>query len=182
MNPGVSSMSKTFNMATKFVCALAITSLLTACGGTHLVKGESPLVSISSLTLDGDTLSTNFDIRNPNGVRMSIERVEVGISITDNSLDRANTPFDISIDPNSVEHIQVASKVGNATMDLFGQLEDGDILSLAYELDGVVHTLNEGIEHFSHEGHLYPVPGRPGYFRGAGANTPREDQKVRYDD
>ena len=146
-------------MATKFVCALAITSLLTACGGTHLVKGESPLVSISSLTLDGDTLLTNFDIRNPNGVQMSIERVEVRISIKDISLDRANTPFDISIDPNSVEHIQVASKVGDATMDLFGQLDNGDILSLAYELDGVVHTLNEGAENYSHEGHLYPVPG-----------------------
>ena len=175
-------MSNNLNMATKFFCALAVTSLLTACGGTHLVKGESPLVSVSSLTLDGNTLSTNFDIRNPNGVQMSIERVEVGMTIKNTSLDRANQPFDMSIDPNSVEHIQVASKVSDATMDLFGQLESGDILSLAYELDGVVHTLNEGVENFSHEGHLYPVPGRPGYFRGAGANTAREDQKVRYDD
>ena len=61
-------------------------------------------------------------------------------------------------------------------------LERGDLVSLPYELNGRVHTLNEGIEDFEHEGHLYPIPGRPGYFRGAGAHTPREDQKVDWDD
>jgi LEA14-like dessication related protein len=162
--------------------AIVLTVLLTGCGGTRLIKGESPLVSISSLSLDGDALSTNFDIRNPNGVEMGIKRVEVGVTIQDIAQKPADQPFTLSIDPNSVEHIRVSSNAAPETQALLNQLEKGNIVSLSYELEGRVHTLNEGIERFSHEGHLYPVPGRPGYFRAAGANTPREDQRVDFDD
>ncbi len=160
----------------------SVCSLLAACGGQQVVKGEAPLVSISSLALRAEVLTTHFDIRNPNGVEMVIDRIEISIRIKDQKLDRANEPFTLTVDAGSAEDVQVDSQADETTVGLLQQLQNGEILSIPYELDGRVHTRNEGIESFNHEGHLYPVPGRPGYFRGAGANTPREDQRVRYDD
>ncbi len=156
--------------------------LLAACSSHRVIKGEAPLVSISYLALRADTLTANFDIRNPNGVEMVIERIEIGIQIKDQKLNRADESFALTIDAGSAEDMEVESHADETTVSLLRQLQDGELLSIPYELDGQIHTRSDGIESFSHEGHLYPVPGRPGYFRGAGANTPREDQRVRYDD
>jgi LEA14-like dessication related protein len=155
---------------------------MTACGGVKVIKGEAPLISISTLQRTSDSLVTNFDVRNPNGVDMVIERIEIGIEIQGQSLKRADRRFELTIDANGAEEIRVDSEAGKETLALLDQLQDRDILSLPYQLDGRVHTRNEGIETITHKGHLYPVPGRSGVFRAAGANTPREDQRVRYED
>jgi len=44
-------------------------------------------------------------------------------------------------------------------------LQNGDVKSLPYSLRGSVSTREEGILYFEYEGHIYPLPGRPGHFR-----------------
>jgi hypothetical protein len=48
---------------------------------------------------------------------------------------------------------------------LLDTLENGDVKSLPYSLKGFVTTLGDGTLRFEYEGHIYPLPGRPGRFR-----------------
>ena len=46
-------------------------------------------------------------------------------------------------------------------------LENREVKSLPFTLQGSVRTLEDGILRFEQKGHLYPVPGKPGFFRSA---------------
>jgi len=48
---------------------------------------------------------------------------------------------------------------------LLNSLQNGEVQSLPYTLKGSVSSIDDGSLHFEHEGHIYPLPGRPGHFR-----------------
>ena len=65
------------------------------------------------------------------------------------------------------------------TRSLLDSLGSGEVKSLAFDLNGKVHTLEDSYLSFAHKGYLYPVPGKPGYFRSAATQAKglhREEQ------
>ncbi|HET6565056.1 MAG TPA: hypothetical protein VFG52_06540, partial [Xanthomonadales bacterium] len=62
----------------KLLLLLLLVSLCAACG-PHQVKGKAPVVSISSLTVNGENLAATFNIRNINDVAMDIDQIEINI-------------------------------------------------------------------------------------------------------
>ena len=53
----------------------------------------------------------------------------------------------------------------DSSRKLLESLQSGDVKSLPYQLKGSVFSQQDGTLNFEHEGHIYPMPGRPGHFR-----------------
>jgi len=153
---------------------LALLILLTvacvACG-PQVIKGRSPFISISGMSLVDERLSAEFDIRNQNGVPMTIDMVDIIVTVNDVELARENRSFDLLVDANSAEEIVVEELPDDFTKSLLESLGNREVKSLPFELDGRVHTVEDGYLSFAHKGHLYPVPGKPGYFRSAATRS-----------
>ena len=153
---------------------LALLVLLTvACVscGPQVIKGRSPFISISGMSLVDERLSAEFDIRNQNGVPMTIDMVDITVTVNDVELARENRSFDLLVDANSAEEIVVEELPDDFTKSLLESLGNREVKSLPFELDGRVHTVEDGYLSFAHKGHLYPVPGKPGYFRSAATRS-----------
>jgi len=73
----------------------------------------------------------------------------------------------LAIDANSAEEVQVREFPQAPTRDLLASLENREVASLPFSLRGSVRTLEDGTLRFEQKGHLYPVPGKPGFFRSA---------------
>ena len=145
---------------------LVIVVACTSCG-PQIIKGRSPFISISSMSLVDDRLSAEFDIRNQNGVPMTIDSIDITVKVNDVELARDNRNFDLLVGANSVEEVIVEELPDDFTQELLNSLGDGEVKSLPFDLEGKVHTLEDGNLSFAHKGHLYPVPGKPGHFRSA---------------
>lgn len=154
----------------KFLLILLIISLCVACGPRQ-VKGKAPVVSISSMTVDGDNLAATFNIRNINDVAMDLDRINVTIRIQDTELTRHSASLALSIDPNTTEEIAVQKLPDEFTKGILAQLESGETGNLPFLLEGELHTQQDGNVPFRYEGYLYPVPGRPGHYRSASSRT-----------
>ena len=141
-------------------------SILQACG-PQVIKGRPPFVRISSMSLDDDRLSAVFDISNQNGVPMTIDRIQVTVTVNDVELAGEDREFRLAIDANSTEEVRVEELPDAFTSELLASLEDGEVKSLPFDLEGRVTTVEDGLLRFEYRGHLYPVPGRPGQFRSA---------------
>jgi hypothetical protein len=139
---------------------------LTACGPQQ-IKGRPPFIGISGMSLQGERLTADFRVSNQNDVPMTIQGYELAMSVDDTVLVRETRPFDLAIDANSAEELQVQREAGDAARDLLEALDRQERPSLPFELTGRVRTLEDGYLSFDHKGHLYPVPGRPGQFRSA---------------
>jgi LEA14-like dessication related protein len=135
--------------------------------GPDIIKGRPPFISISSMSLIDDRLSADFDIRNQNGVPMTISGIDITVTVNDVELARENREFDLQIGANSAEEVNVEELPDDFTRELLKSLENKQVKSLPFDLEGRVQTAEDGILSFSHKGHLYPVPGKPGYFRSA---------------
>jgi len=141
-------------------------AVLTSCG-PNIIKGRPPFISISSMSLIDQRLSAEFDIRNQNGVPMTISMVDITVTVNDVELTRENREFDLLIGANSAEEVKVEELPDEFTRDLLESLSNKEVKSLPFDLKGRVRTAEDGFLAFSHRGHLYPVPGKPGYFRSA---------------
>ena len=135
--------------------------------GSQIIKGRPPFISISGMSLVEGKLSADFDIRNQNGVPMTIDMIDITVKVNNVELTRENRDFDLSIGANSAEEIHVEELPDDFTRSLLDSLGSGEVKSLAFDLKGKVHTLEDGYLSFAHKGYLYPVPGKPGYFRSA---------------
>lgn len=135
--------------------------------GPNIIKGRPPFISISSMSLIDDRLSADFDIRNQNGVPMTISMIDITVTVNDVELTRENREFDLQIGANSAEQVRVEELPDAFTRELLESLGNKEVKSLPFDLDGRVRTAEDGFLSFSHKGHLYPVPGKPGYFRSA---------------
>jgi len=155
--------------------ALVVMVALCAACGPHQVKGQPPFVSITSIAVDGDRLAATFNVRNINDVPMDIDAVDITIRIGTAELTRHQGALMLSVDPNTTEEVAVEKLPDEFSRDLLGTLQSGEVKSLPFFLEGRIHTSVDGFMPFRHEGHLYPVPGRPGHFRSASSRTRERD-------
>ncbi len=146
---------------------LAISSVVAISCGPNIIKGRPPFISISSMSLIDERLSAEFDIRNQNGVPMTISMIDITVTVNDVELTRENREFDLQVGANSAEEVSVEELPDEFTRELLESLSNKEVKSLPFDLQGRVRTVEDGFLAFSHKGHLYPVPGKPGYFRSA---------------
>ena len=140
--------------------------LCTACG-SQVVRGASPMVRMTELSHEDNKLSLQLNMRNLNGVDLDIESIDFSLKVNDNEdeLFVYNGPVDTNIVANGTESWTVEVEESEASRELLNSLESGDIQSLPYTLKGSVISKDEGKLRFEYEGHIYPLPGKPGHFR-----------------
>jgi LEA14-like dessication related protein len=160
--------------AANLLVLVVIVALCSACGPRQ-VKGQPPFVSISSMTVNGDRLAATFNVRNINDVPMDIDSVDITIRIRNAELTRHQGALMLSVDPNTTEEVAVEKLPEQFARELLDTLESGETNSLPFFLEGRIHTSADGFMPFRHEGHLYPVPGRPGHFRSASSRIRERD-------
>jgi len=176
-------MNRTHIGATEPLSRLALLLLaLAVCVscGPPVIEGRPPFIGISGMRLVDNTLSADFRISNQNGVPMDIEAIDLKITVNGAELASENRPLKLTIDANSAEEIHVEELPEAFTRDLLTSLENREVNSLPFSLGGSVHTLESGRLRFEQKGHLYPVPGKPGYFRSAvtQAEALRREEKL----
>lgn len=162
----VSYSSGTVRIALFMLLAVACISC-----GPQVIKGRSPFISISGMSLVDDRLSAEFDIRNQNGVPMTIDMIDITVTVNDVELTRNKRKFDLLVGANSAEEVVVEELPDEFTKELLESLDSGEVKSLPFNLSGRVHTLEDDYLTFAHKGHLYPVPGKPGHFRSAATRS-----------
>ena len=150
----------------RLLLLLLVSTAAVSCA-SQIIKGRPPFISISGMSLLDGTLSADFDIRNQNGVPMTIDSIDIAVSVNDADLTRENRDFDLLIGANSAEEIHIEELPDEFTRSLLDSLDEGEVKSLPFDLEGRVHTLEDGYLSFAHKGYLYPVPGKPGHFRSA---------------
>lgn len=138
--------------------------LCTACG-TKIIRGESPLVRMTELSHQDNNITLQVSMRNINGVPLDIESIDFSLSVDDKELFTYQGPAETNIIANGTETWSVEVKESQSSRDLLDTLENGDVKSLPYSLKGSVVSKEDGTMRFQHEGHIYPLPGRPGHFR-----------------
>lgn len=140
--------------------------LCTACGA-KIIRGASPLVRMTELSHQDNNISLQLSMRNLNGVELDILSIDFSLTVneTKDDLFVYNGPADTNIVANGTETWTVEVVESKASRELLESLENGEIKSLPYALKGTVVSKDEGKLHFEHEGHIYTLPGKPGYFR-----------------
>ena len=149
-----------------FAGLLLVVLLSTACG-TQIVRGASPIVRMTELSHQDNKLSLQVSMRNLNGVDLDIQTIDFRLTVNDqeDELFVYNGPVDTNIVANGTESWTVEIEESEASRELLNSLENGDINSLPYALKGSITSENEGKLRFEYEGHIYPLPGKPGHFR-----------------
>ena len=144
---------------------LILLALLCSACGAKLIRGEPPMVRISELSHQDDTVNLQLSIRNVNGEALDIREMNFTVSNEDQQLLIYNGPATINIVANGTETWSVELAENGITREKLNELQNDDINSLPYELDGSIRTLETGKLRFEYKGHLYTLPGRPGHFR-----------------
>jgi len=144
--------------------AIAALMLATACG-TKIIRGAAPIVRMTDLSHTGDTITLQLSMRNLNGVLLDIQTIDFSLSVEDTELFTYKGPAETNIIANGTETWAVEVEESQSSKQLLDKLQAGDIKSLPYSLEGSITAVDEGKLRFSYEGHIYPVPGRPGHFR-----------------
>lgn len=146
---------------------LALVVLLCAACGTKLVRGESPLIRMTELSHQGNNISLQVNIRNVNGVDLSIQSIDFSLTVNENKdqLFVYNGPVNTNIVANGTESWSVEVKESEASRKLLDSLQNGEIKSLPYTMKGSITSKDDGTLRFEYEGHIYPLPGKPGHFR-----------------
>lgn len=148
--------------AVLFVVAALL--IITACGA-KVIRGAAPIVRMTDLSHTGDTITLQLSMRNLNGVVLDIQTIDFSLSVEDGELFTYKGPVETNIVANGTETWTVEVEESQSGKQLLDKLLDGDIKSLPYSLEGSITAVDEGKLRFSYEGHIYPVPGRPGHFR-----------------
>jgi len=143
---------------------LLLVMLVSACG-PKLIRGESPMVRISELSHQDSTVSLQLSIRNVNDEALDILDIDFSLSSDDQQLLAYTGTAIININANGTETWSVGIAESGTTRQRLDALQDGEIKSLPYTLEGTISTRESGRLRFEYEGHLYPLPGRAGHFR-----------------
>jgi len=166
----MSFMNCTHTKATASLARLAfllLTVFACASCGPQVIEGRPPFIGISGMQLDDDALSVDFRISNQNDVPMNIDAIDIEVTVNGADLASQKRQLKLTIDANSAEEIHVEKLPDGFTRDLLVSLENREVNSLPFSLQGSVSTLESGRLRFEQKGHLYPVPGKPGFFRSA---------------
>lgn len=173
------SLNRTSRRGSATTASLVITLLLVAAAcascGPKVIEGRPPFIGISGMQLVDDGLNADFRVVNQNGVPMTIQAIDLTVTVNAVEFARENRELNLVIDANSAEEVHVRKLPEQFTRDLLASLESREIKSLPFDLQGRVRTLEDGYLRFEQKGHLYPVPGKPGFFRSA--VTQAEDLK-----
>lgn len=145
---------------------MAVVLLSTACGA-KVIRGAAPMVRMTELSHQDSNISLQVTMRNLNGVDLNIKSIDFRLTVNENEeeLFVYNGPVDTNIVANGTETWSVEVEESATSRELLNSLENGDINSLPYALKGSVTSENEGTLRFEYEGHIYPLPGKPGHFR-----------------
>ncbi len=138
----------------------------TACG-TKIIRGASPMVRMTELSHQDNNISLQVTMRNLNGVDLDVKSIDFRLSVNENEdeLFVYNGPVDTNIVANGTETWSVEVVESETSRELLDSLENGEIKSLPYALKGSVTSKDDGTLRFEYEGHIYPLPGKPGHFR-----------------
>lgn len=154
-------------MNTKFLGAalLSLAMVLSAACGAKLVRGASPMVRMTELSHLDNTITLQLNMRNLNGVDIDIRNIDFKLAVEDDELFTYNGAVDTTIVANGIETWSVEVEESDTSRKLLDSLQNGEVKSLPYALKGAITTVDEGKLRFEYEGHIYPLPGRPGHFR-----------------
>jgi hypothetical protein len=144
---------------------LSLAMVLSAACGAKLVRGVSPMVRMTELSHQDDVITLQLNMRNLNGVDIDIRNIDFKLAVDDDELFTYNGPVDTNIVANGIETWSVEVEENKTSRTLLDSLQNGEVKSLPYTLDGSITTVDEGKLRFEYEGHIYPLPGRPGHFR-----------------
>jgi len=141
--------------------------LLCASCGSKIVRGESPLLRITELSHADGNIDLQLSIRNVNGVDLNVRNIDFRLTVNDSKeeLVAYSGPVAINVTANGIEPWSVTVAESEAGKTLLDKLDNGEIMSLPYQLKGSIGSADEGNMRFEYEGHLYPLPGKPGHFR-----------------
>lgn len=146
---------------------LMATALACASCGPQVISGRPPFIGIAAMQLEGESLSADFRIANQNESAMNISAVDITVTVNGIELASEQRAVELSIDASSSEELTVREFPAEASRALLASLENREIDSLSFDLRGSVRTQEDGVLRFEQKGHLYPVPGKPGFFRSA---------------
>jgi hypothetical protein len=144
---------------------LSLAMVLSAACGAKLVRGASPMVRMTELSHQDDVITLQLNMRNLNGVDIDIRNIDFKLAVDDDELFTYNGPVDTNIVANGIETWSVEVEESKTSRTLLDSLQNGEVKSLPYTLEGSITTVDEGKLRFEYEGHIYPLPGRPGHFR-----------------
>jgi len=147
-----------------FGLAILTIMLCTACGA-KIVRGAAPMVRMTELSHQDNNIFLQLSMRNLNGVPLDIQSIDFSLSVHNDELFTYKGPAETSIVANGTETWAEEVEESQSSRELLETLENGDVKSLPYSLKGSINSKNDGTLHFEYEGHLYPLPGRPGHFR-----------------
>jgi hypothetical protein len=153
----------------KMLCAVALTALLSACGGGGMVKRVSePAVGIQQLTVQADgTWSVDLRIDNFSSVPMTFDTVSLAIKIGDEDAGTLTASPALPVGPESADIATIKlTPTSAARIAMADALASRQTIS--YSLDGTVGASADGRPRtFQPErrNQLNPVPGLPGVLR-----------------
>jgi len=139
--------------------------VLTAACGTKIIRGASPMVRINELSHQDNSITIELSMRNPNGVELDIQSIDFSLLVSGDELFSYTGPANTNIVVNGTETWTVEVEESDSSRELLNSLQSGEVKSLPYSMKGSVFSQEDGDLYFEHEGHIYPLPGRPGHFR-----------------
>ena len=146
------------------VLIILVMMFSTGCG-SKMIRGASPMVRMSELSHLDQKINLQLSMRNLNGVELNIQSIDFSLLVDDNELFSYQGPAETNIIANGTETWSVEVEESQSNRELLNTLQNGDVKSLPYSMKGKIDTLDDGVLRFEHEGHIYPLPGKPGYFR-----------------
>jgi hypothetical protein len=122
---------------------------------------------MTELSHQDNNINLQVTMRNLNGVDLDIKSIDFRLTVNENEdeLFVYNGPVDTNIVANGTETWSVEVEESETSRELLDSLENGEIKSLPYALKGSVNSTDDGTLRFEYEGHIYPLPGKPGHFR-----------------
>jgi len=125
------------------------------------------MVRMTELSHQDNNINLQVSMRNLNGVDLDVKSIDFRLTVNDNEdeLFVYNGPVDTNIVANGTETWSVEVVESETSRELLNSLENGEIKSLPYALKGSVFSKDDGTLRFEYEGHIYPLPGKPGHFR-----------------
>ncbi|MEO8459496.1 MAG: hypothetical protein ABI451_03115 [Dokdonella sp.] len=141
----------------RIVVALALTALLTACGGGPVKRINPPTASIQELSVQADgTWRLLIRVQNYSTVPMTFSSVTAHVSINDTDVG------ELSVSPN-LEIVGESADIVTTTIKPNLKLPAGDF---GYQLKGTIITSEPSKDfEFDRSSRLSPVPGLPNTWR-----------------
>jgi hypothetical protein len=154
----------TYSKQLGFIPIILAMIFSTGCG-SKIIRGASPMVRMTELSHQDQNIKLELSMRNLNGVELNIQSIDFNLTVDDNELFTYQGPAETNIVANGTETWSVEVEESQSSRELLNTLQNGDVKSLPYSLKGRINSLDDGSLRFEYEGHIYPLPGRPGHFR-----------------